>query len=163
MNRYQKGDIMQSQITTEPIRNSNELEFAFFCIESVAEKLHKDPVKVYNALAKDSNILNSYIIPLYDVLHTQSKQYIVDSIIEALHNRDLFNMNAHPVLLQKKYTRIVTLFAQRNHLTFDTALDFFYHSDVYKFMSEGISDMHCRSDLYLVEDLEKEYATKMAV
>lgn len=72
-------------------------------------------------------------------------------------------MNAHPVLLQKKYTRIVTLFAQRNHLTFDTALDFFYHSDTYKFMSAGISDMHCRSDLYLVEDLENEYATKKAV
>ena len=154
---------MQSQITVEPIGNSDELEFAFFCIESVAEKLHKDPLKVYNALAKDSNILNSYIVPLYDVLHTQSKQYIVDSVISVLHEQGLFNMTAHPVLLQKKYTRIVTLFAQRNHLTFDTALDFFYHSDVYKFMSEGISDMHCRSDLYLVEDLENEHATKKAV
>ena len=29
MYRHQKEDIMQSQITTEPIRNSNELEFAF--------------------------------------------------------------------------------------------------------------------------------------
>ena len=80
---------MQSQITTEPIRNSNELEFAFFCIESVAEKLHKDPVQVYNALVKDSNILNSYIIPLYDVLHTQSKQYIVDDIVEIMKNRGI--------------------------------------------------------------------------
>ena len=65
-------------------------------------------------------------------------------------------MNAHPVLLQKKYTRIVALFAKRNKLSLDEALDFFYHSDVYRLMSEGISDMHCRSDLYLVEDLEKE-------
>lgn len=29
-------------------------------------------------------------------------------------------------------------------------------------VSEGISDMHCRSDLYLVEDLEREYAAKKA-
>ena len=65
-------------------------------------------------------------------------------------------MNAHPVLLQKKYTRLVTLLAQRNNLSLDDSLDFFYHSDVYRLMSEGISDMHCRSDLYLVEDLEKE-------
>ena len=36
-------------ITDEPIRTTNELEFAFFCIESVAERLHQDPVKVYNA------------------------------------------------------------------------------------------------------------------
>lgn len=71
-------------------------------------------------------------------------------------------MNAHPVLLQKKYTRVVALFAQRNKLSLDDALDFFYHSDVYRLMSEGISDMHCRSDLYLVEDLEKEYAARKA-
>ena len=71
-------------------------------------------------------------------------------------------MNAHPVLLQKKYTRIVALFAQRNKLSLDEALDFFYHSDVYRFRSEGISDMHCRSDLYLVEDLEREYDAKRA-
>lgn len=71
-------------------------------------------------------------------------------------------MNAHPVLLQKKYTRIVALFAKRNKLSLDEALDFFYHSDVYRFMSEGISDMHCRSDLYLVEDLEREYDAKRA-
>ena len=71
-------------------------------------------------------------------------------------------MNAHPVLLQKKYTRIVALFAQRNKLSLDEALDVFYHSDVYRFMSEGISDMHCRRDLYLVEDLEREYDAKRA-
>ena len=71
-------------------------------------------------------------------------------------------MNANPVLLQKKYTRIVALFAQRNKLSLDEALDVFYHSDVYRFMSEGISDMHCRSDLYLVEDLEREYASRKA-
>lgn len=72
-------------------------------------------------------------------------------------------MNAHPVLLQKKYTRIVSLFAERNHMSLDEALDFFYHSDVYKFMSEGVSDMHCRSDLYLVEDLEKELVAKNTI
>lgn len=71
-------------------------------------------------------------------------------------------MNAHPVLLQKKYTRIVALFAQRNKLSLDDALDFFYNSDVYRLMSEGISDMYCCSDLYLVEDLEKEYAARKA-
>ena len=65
-------------------------------------------------------------------------------------------------IIAKKYTRIVALFAQRNKLSLDEALDFFYHSDVYRFMSEGISDMHCRSDLYLVEDLEREYDAKRA-
>ncbi|HCR83273.1 MAG TPA: DUF3791 domain-containing protein, partial [Lachnospiraceae bacterium] len=38
--------------------------------------------------------------------------------------------------------------------------DFFYHSVTYKDMSEGISDMHCRSDEYLAEELKEEFLKK---
>ena len=66
-------------------------------------------------------------------------------------------MNANPILLQKKYARIVELFAKEKQLTLDVALEFFYHSEVYELMREGCSDMHCMSDLYLVEELNDEY------
>lgn len=66
-------------------------------------------------------------------------------------------MTANPVLLQMKYARIVELFAQRVGITLDQALSFFYHSIVYRLMSEGVSDMHCMSDDYLAEELELEY------
>ncbi len=65
-------------------------------------------------------------------------------------------MNANPILLQKKYARVVELFAKHNGLTLENALDVFYHSELYKLMSEGISDMHCMSDEYLVQELENE-------
>lgn len=66
-------------------------------------------------------------------------------------------MNASPILLQKKYARVVACFAETAGLSLDEALDFFYHSEVYKLVSEGISDMHCRSDLYLADELKLEY------
>jgi hypothetical protein len=66
----------------EKIKNSKELEFAVFCIENIAEKLEIDAERVYTALTKKSNILNSYIIPEYEILHTQSKDYIVNDILE---------------------------------------------------------------------------------
>ncbi len=65
-------------------------------------------------------------------------------------------MNANPILLQKKYARVVELFAKHNGLTLEKSLDIFYRSDLYKLMSEGISDMHCMSDEYLVQELEEE-------
>ena len=34
-------------------------------------------------------------------------------------------MNANPILLQKKYARVVALFAEENYLTLDDALAFF--------------------------------------
>ena len=65
-------------------------------------------------------------------------------------------MNANPILLQKKYVRIVELFAEKMGISVETALGIFYHSQLY----QGISDMHCMSDGYLVEELEIEYNKK---
>lgn len=66
-------------------------------------------------------------------------------------------MNANPILIQKKYARIIELFARRTNLSRSEALGFFYHSFVYQLMKDGVSDMHCMSDDYLVQDLKEEY------
>ena len=65
-------------------------------------------------------------------------------------------MLAHPVLLQKKYARVITLYAEKEHISLDAALQKFYHSVTYKLMKDGISDMHCMSDDYLTEELQAE-------
>lgn len=69
------------------IEKSRELEFAIFCIENIAAKLGVSAEKVYDALTEKSDILNDYIIPEYEILHTQWKEYIVDDIIEVMKER----------------------------------------------------------------------------
>ncbi len=69
-------------------------------------------------------------------------------------------MNANPILLQKKYSRVIECFARRQNISLDAALGFFYHSEVYQLIRDGVSDMHCMSDAYLAEELEQEYQTK---
>lgn len=69
-------------------------------------------------------------------------------------------MTANPILLQKKYARIVDAFAKKAQISLNSALDFFYNSIVYKLISEGVSDMHCMSDEYLAQDLLEEYKKK---
>lgn len=68
----------------DSILNSRELEFAIFCIENIASKLNTNPKKVYLALAEQSDILNNYIVANYDILHTQSKDYIIDDILQVM-------------------------------------------------------------------------------
>ena len=65
----------------EKIKNSRELEFAVFCIENVAAKLGVDAERVYQAFTEKSNILNGYI------LHTQSREYIVDDLLDVMKER----------------------------------------------------------------------------
>ncbi len=69
-------------------------------------------------------------------------------------------MTANSILLQKKYSRVIECFAKRQGISLDEAMDLFYHSQTYQLMREGVSDMHCMSDVYLAEELEQEYAEK---
>ena len=159
----------------EKIKNSSELEFAVFCVENVAERMCVNAEYIYQAFAEKSNILNEYIVPEYEVLHTQSKEYIVNDLLDVvkesgveafdsfqgIHIEKDFNMMANPILLQKKYSRVIGCFAKQQRLSLDEALGFFYHSEVYQLMRDGVSDMHCMSDMYLAEDLKREYTDKV--
>lgn len=71
------------------IKDSKELEFAIFCIENVAGFLGRDAGEVYKLLTEESDILNSYIVPEYEMLHTQSMEYIVNDIVEFMKDQNL--------------------------------------------------------------------------
>ena len=65
-------------------------------------------------------------------------------------------MEANKTILQMKYARVVALFAERSGMPLEEALEFFYDSDTYMLMSEGVADLHCRSDEYLADKLMLE-------
>lgn len=66
-------------LTTE-----NELEFVVFCIENLAMKYGKNGRDIYQAISSGSDFLHSYIIPGYEFLHTQDKEYIFEDIEEMM-------------------------------------------------------------------------------
>ena len=58
--------------------------FAVFCIEALADELGLRGDKVYRMLTEDSDLLDTYILPHYETLHTQGKEYIIRELIELL-------------------------------------------------------------------------------
>ncbi|MDR1812379.1 MAG: DUF3791 domain-containing protein [Candidatus Fibromonas sp.] len=80
---------MEENMSGQSDFTRKELEFAVFCVENVAEKLKKSGNEVYNMLTERSDILDSYIIPCYDVLHTQGKSYIVNDILDYMKEEGL--------------------------------------------------------------------------
>ena len=78
-----------TNLKPQPIHNVNELSFAIFCIENIAIYLGVSADRVYHALAEESNILSYYIIPCYDVLHSQSKEYIVEDIVSYMKEKGI--------------------------------------------------------------------------
>ena len=69
--------------------STKELEFTIFCIENVAEYLGLKGDEIYKLLTEKSDILDNYIIPCSDVLHTQGKEYIVNDIVEIIREKGL--------------------------------------------------------------------------
>jgi hypothetical protein len=65
---------------------SEHLYFITYCVGNLSEALHKSASQVYGIL-RSSGVLNDYIIPCYDVLHTFSKEYIVEDLTEVLRER----------------------------------------------------------------------------
>ena len=62
-------------------------------------------------------------------------------------------MNANQTLLQRKYAKVVEAFSRRQNISLRQAMDVFYKSQTYQEMRSGVSDMHCRSEEYLAEEL----------
>ena len=66
-------------------------------------------------------------------------------------------MKADKIILQLKYSDVIEAFAKMGNISLNDALDRFYNSQIYIEMRDGISDMHCRAEKYLAEDLLREF------
>jgi len=66
-----------------------ELDFAVFCIENIAARINRNGTDIYRLLTANSRILDDYIVPAYDSLHTQGKEYIVNDIVEFMEKEGL--------------------------------------------------------------------------
>ena len=63
-----------------------QLDFITYCVGNLSERLNMSASKVYKML-RSSGILDGYILPCYDVLHTFGKDYIMNDLIELLKKR----------------------------------------------------------------------------
>mgnify|MGYP001025275285 CR=1 FL=1 len=61
-------------------------------------------------------------------------------------------MDGRLTILQMKYARIIAGIADKQDISLVEAMDRFYHSVTFRLINDGIADLHCRSDRYLVDE-----------
>ncbi|MCC8114803.1 MAG: DUF3791 domain-containing protein [Bacteroidales bacterium] len=54
------------------------------------------------------------------------------------------------------YARVILEFAKMMNMDPIKAAALFYASNLYQLVSEGVADLHCRSEYYLAEELKLE-------
>jgi small-conductance mechanosensitive channel len=62
-----------------------KLAFAASCIEGAARKLGVSYIEIYERMRK-VDLINKFILPHYDTLHTESREYLIEDVIECLTN-----------------------------------------------------------------------------
>jgi len=67
-------------------------------------------------------------------------------------------MIANRTLVGHKCAGVIKAYAELEGIPIREAFDIFYRSNLYSEIRHGISDMHCRSDGYLAEELQMEIA-----
>lgn len=60
-----------------------KLAFVASCIEGTARRLGKSYQEIY-ARMKHVGMIANYILPNYEVLHTESREHVIDNMIECL-------------------------------------------------------------------------------
>lgn len=66
---------------------SKQTEFAVFCIENTAERLNISGADVVTELERTDGI-RTFLYPSYEALHTQGKEYIIDEILNYIHQHN---------------------------------------------------------------------------
>lgn len=64
-----------------------ELNFTLYCVGIVAERLGKTERDIYDWFRK-VNLIDDYIVPCFDVLHTFSRDYIIDDLLCVIKKRE---------------------------------------------------------------------------
>ena len=65
-------------------------------------------------------------------------------------------MIANRTLIGHKCHNVINAYTELTGISIREAFDVFYKSNLYTEITCGISDMHCRSDGYLAEELQLE-------
>lgn len=66
-------------------------------------------------------------------------------------------MLANRTLLQSLYKNIILEFSRKTGKDLEESMDYFYKSQTYELISEGVGDLHCKGVRYLTDELMLEY------
>lgn len=67
----------------EPSDDEIKMAFVASCIEDVADRLEVPYIEVFERMER-VGLLDKYIFPCYDVLHTESRENLTSSLIDTL-------------------------------------------------------------------------------
>ena len=141
-----------------------ELEFAIYMIHACSHRWGQAPSDVYKIM-EESDCISGFLVPHYEILHTQGTGYIV-SDIESFLGKDKRTTNSEGTSLTKDEVmeafyqerleeRIIECISEKHGIDYETAMRTYYNSELSEKLHEGKYGIQYLDYKVLVEILEQ--------
>ena len=131
------------------------MTFVVFLLYQLSEAWHMIPSKVYERL-KEADVIDGYILPCYDTLHTLGAQYLVEDLTDLVQERGVKIMSEYDmdiIYKQNLEQDIIVYLAQIKEIPIIDAMDIYYRSKLSQQIQKGEYGIENLDYKYLTEDL----------
>ena len=147
--------------------------FVASCIEDVADTLGVDYSEVYRRM-NAVKMIEEYIIPNYEVLHSESRKNVTDGMIDTLKRWEWIEISNLEICKsdrvmsgeQKRKVRniirwqrigcIVVKISETMNISMKEALDLFYNSETCRRFHDEETGLYLQGNLYVLNDFLAE-------
>ena len=147
--------------------------FVISCIEDVADVLGLDYLEVYHMMCGE-NMIYGYIIPNYEVLHSESRKNVTDGLIDTLNRwkggevvatgigiRDRamsgdLQRKVRNIIRWQRIGCIVVKISENMNVSLKEALDMFYKSETCRRFHDEETGLYLQGNLYVLNDFLAE-------
>lgn len=137
------------------------MAFVATCIETTARQLGIDYSEIYQRMNRVGMIEN-YIMPNYEPLHSESREILAERLIECLNNceKNYKNPTKSPVvqeiIMSNRIGAITILLAKQLNIDNVKALKLFYESETCRKLHDKSTGLYLFGDLYIVDEFMRE-------
>lgn len=137
------------------------MAFVATCIETTARQLGIDYSEMYQRMNRVGMIEN-YIMPNYEPLHSESREVLAERLIECLNNweKSYKNPTKSPVvqeiIMSNRIGAITIILAKQLNIDNVKALKLFYESETCRKLHDKSTGLYLFGDLYIVDEFMRE-------
>ncbi len=142
------------------------MAFVATCIETTARHLGVDYKAMYQRM-EHVGLIEHYIVPNYEPLHSESREVLAERLVECLTNWEQHSFDSRKqktvvqeIVLSNRIGAIAVLLAQQLQITAIQALQLFYESKTCENLHDHLTGLYLYGDLYVAEEFMREMEDK---
>ncbi len=141
-------------------KEKNMMAFVVTCIETTARELGMSYEEIYYRM-KQTKMIENYILPYYNILHSESRETLVQLLIQYM--RDWEKKNIHTpfsfmqeLIMKERIASIVMNLSDQLNIDSVKILKLFYESETCRKLHDKSTELYLHKNPYIIDEFIRE-------